>query len=67
MKIKSLSYFILIFFLFHIFELRAENIFFDSKNLKIENGILSDVAPTLLDLMKIRKPNEMTGRSLLKK
>ena len=37
MKIKSLSYFILIFFLFHIFELRAENIFFDSKNLKIEN------------------------------
>ena len=37
------------------------------QNLKIENGILSDVAPTLLDLMKIRKPNEMTGRSLLKK
>ena len=26
------------------------------QNLKIENGILSDVAPTLLDLMKIRKP-----------
>ena len=37
------------------------------QNLKIENGILSDVAPTLLDLMKISKPNEMTGRSLLKK
>ena len=28
-------------------------------------GILSDVAPTLLDLMGIRKPNEMTGESLL--
>ena len=37
------------------------------QNLKIQKGILSDVAPTLLDLMKISKPNEMTGRSLLKK
>ena len=37
------------------------------QNLKIEKGILSDVAPTLLDLMKISKPNEMTGKSLLKK
>jgi len=29
-------------------------------------GILSDVAPTILDLMNIPKPPEMTGRSLLK-
>ena len=34
-------------------------------NLKIGSGNLSDVAPTLLDLMKINKPREMTGRSLI--
>ncbi len=28
-------------------------------------GMLSDVAPTILDLMKIQKPKEMTGQSLL--
>lgn len=28
-------------------------------------GLLSDVAPTVLDIMKIRKPDEMTGESLL--
>ncbi len=28
-------------------------------------GLLSDVAPTILDLMKIPKPKEMTGESLL--
>ncbi|MFL2803102.1 MAG: 2,3-bisphosphoglycerate-independent phosphoglycerate mutase [Paracoccaceae bacterium] len=39
----------------------------EDQNLKIENGILSDIAPTLLDLMKISKPKEMTGISLLKK
>ena len=31
----------------------------------LEGGILADVAPTLLDLMGIEKPAEMTGRSLL--
>ncbi|OGN02613.1 MAG: phosphoglycerate mutase (2,3-diphosphoglycerate-independent) [Candidatus Yanofskybacteria bacterium RIFCSPHIGHO2_01_FULL_42_12] len=30
------------------------------------NGILSDVAPTVLELMDIPKPEEMTGNSLLK-
>jgi 2,3-bisphosphoglycerate-independent phosphoglycerate mutase len=30
-----------------------------------EKGILADVAPTVLDLMKIRKPQEMTGKSLV--
>jgi 2,3-bisphosphoglycerate-independent phosphoglycerate mutase len=34
-------------------------------NGKIENGKLGDIAPTLLDLMKIEKPAAMTGKSLL--
>lgn len=29
-------------------------------------GILSDVAPTILEIMKLPKPDEMTGESLLK-
>jgi bisphosphoglycerate-independent phosphoglycerate mutase (AlkP superfamily) len=29
------------------------------------NGLLSDVAPTILDLMEIPKPPEMNGASLL--
>jgi len=32
-----------------------------------ENGKLADIAPTLLDLMEIEKPVEMTGTSLLLK
>lgn len=31
----------------------------------MEGGVLADVAPTLLDLMGIEKPTEMTGHSLL--
>jgi len=31
----------------------------------LHNGILADVAPTLLDLMGIAKPTEMTGSSLI--
>ena len=30
-----------------------------------ENGKLADLAPTMLDLMKLEKPEEMTGESLL--
>ncbi len=33
----------------------------------IEDGKLCDIAPTLLELMDIPKPAEMTGKSLLKK
>jgi len=33
---------------------------------KINTGILADVAPTILELMGIAKPKEMTGQSLLK-
>lgn len=32
----------------------------------IEGGVLADIAPTLLDMMGIEKPQEMTGKSLLK-
>lgn len=31
-----------------------------------DDGVLADMAPTLLDLMKIPKPEEMTGKSLIK-
>lgn len=32
-----------------------------------DGGILADLAPTLLDLLQVEKPEEMTGTSLLKK
>ena len=32
---------------------------------KISDGILADVAPTILELMGIKKPDQMTGHSLL--
>ncbi|MGM8212027.1 2,3-bisphosphoglycerate-independent phosphoglycerate mutase [Virgibacillus sp. W0430] len=31
-----------------------------------DNGILADLSPTLLDLLGIKKPEEMTGESLIK-
>jgi 2,3-bisphosphoglycerate-independent phosphoglycerate mutase len=38
------------------------------KGIKLaERGILADVAPTVLDLMGIEKPEDMTGRSLILK
>jgi 2,3-bisphosphoglycerate-independent phosphoglycerate mutase len=37
------------------------------KNLKLrKDGILADVSPTILDLMRIEKPKEMKGKSLIK-
>ena len=36
------------------------------KNVNLGNGSLCDVAPTILDYLKINKPKEMTGKSLLK-
>ena len=32
---------------------------------KIVDGILADVAPTILDRMHVQKPAEMTGESLI--
>lgn len=35
------------------------------KGIGLQNGILADVAPTLLELMEVTKPTEMTGQSLI--
>ncbi|MEM9446397.1 MAG: 2,3-bisphosphoglycerate-independent phosphoglycerate mutase [Verrucomicrobiota bacterium] len=37
----------------------------DHKKIKLESGILADVAPTLLKMLGVAKPSEMTGRSLI--
>jgi 2,3-bisphosphoglycerate-independent phosphoglycerate mutase len=37
----------------------------DSSKWKVRDGILADVAPTILALLGIQKPIEMTGSSLL--
>ncbi len=39
----------------------------DAAGVKLDNGILADVAPTLLDMLGVAKPAEMTGRSLIRK
>lgn len=36
------------------------------QNISLNDGCLADVAPTMLALMKIEQPTEMTGHSLLK-
>jgi 2,3-bisphosphoglycerate-independent phosphoglycerate mutase len=33
----------------------------------VEDGILADIAPTILDLMGIEAPAAMTGKSLIRK
>jgi 2,3-bisphosphoglycerate-independent phosphoglycerate mutase len=37
------------------------------KDVKLHTGGLSDIAPTILDLLNIKKPNEMTGHTLIEK
>jgi len=37
------------------------------KDVKIKEGRLADLAPTMLDLMGIEKPEDMTGESLIEK
>lgn len=39
----------------------------DAANYTVRDGILADVAPTLLDMLGVKQPEEMTGRSLLVK
>jgi len=38
----------------------------DKKDIQLENGILADVAPTLLSVMGLEIPKEMTGKVLIK-
>lgn len=38
-----------------------------NKNAKIENGRLADVAPTILQIMGLEQPAEMTGKGLIEK
>lgn len=38
----------------------------DKKQFALKDGSLSDIAPTILDLMQIEKPTQMTGDSLVK-
>jgi 2,3-bisphosphoglycerate-independent phosphoglycerate mutase len=37
----------------------------DASNFRLKDGILADIAPTLLALLDLPKPKEMTGNSLL--
>lgn len=37
----------------------------DADRVKVRPGILADIAPTILDLLKVPAPAEMTGKSLL--
>ena len=39
-------------------------VYFGPKTIELKDGILSDLAPTLLDLMDLEQPAEMTGKSL---
>ena len=36
-------------------------------DVKLREGILADLAPTLLDMMELEKPKEMTGKSLIER
>mgnify|MGYP003335504028 CR=1 FL=1 len=36
-----------------------------NNNYKLRDGRLADIAPTILDLMGIEKPREMTGESII--
>ena len=39
----------------------------EKETVKLKEGKLADLAPTILDLMGIEKPEEMTGESLIEK
>jgi 2,3-bisphosphoglycerate-independent phosphoglycerate mutase len=39
----------------------------DHKGATLREGVLADIAPTILELMNIAKPVEMTGQSLIVK
>ena len=37
----------------------------ENKNAKVQNGILADVAPSILHIMGLEQPKEMTGKNLI--
>ena len=37
-----------------------------NKDAKVENGVLADVAPSILHIMGLEQPEEMTGKCLIK-
>ena len=37
----------------------------ENKNAKVENGILADVAPSILHIMGLEQPADMTGKNLI--
>ncbi len=46
---------------------RVPLILVGDKNTELQEGILADLAPTLLELLGLDKPEEMTGKSLIKR
>ena len=38
----------------------------DKKDIELKDGSLCDIAPTILEILNIKKPKEMTGESLIK-
>jgi 2,3-bisphosphoglycerate-independent phosphoglycerate mutase len=42
-------------------------IYYGKKDCQLRNGSLSDVAPTILDILDLNIPEQMTGKSLFKK
>ncbi len=42
-------------------------ILYGMEDVRIKDGKLADLAPTMLDMMGLEKPGEMTGESLLVK
>ncbi len=38
---------------------------YSKKSIKLKKGGLSDIAPTILNILNIKKPKEMTGKSLI--
>ena len=45
----------------------VKNTYDESNEIELrEGGVLADLAPTLLELMGLEKPEEMTGRSIIK-
>ena len=49
----------------HIQRTQFQLILFGMDNVTLKSGKLADLAPTMLDIMGLEKPEEMTGESLI--